>query len=125
MLINFVQGRLFAAVHTHIRDRIETNNPSPIIFSRQSAAMLMHGFLNTMVKTAYNHVLCKVIYLSFFILLKGANAEQVCKIIKGLLQRITTSKQLSPIAIGVAYLLRISITIYLELNSPEITLFFS
>jgi len=60
----------------------------------------MIGVKNTELNKKHERTMCE----SFYTI-----AEQVCKIIKGLLQRITNSKQLSPIAIGVAYLLRISI----------------
>ena len=41
------------AIHSHIRDEVETNNYSPFVFSRHSAAMLAVGLKNTKEKTAY------------------------------------------------------------------------
>ncbi len=40
-----MQGRKFDAIQTHMRDNAETNNISPIIFSRLSTATLFVGFL--------------------------------------------------------------------------------
>lgn len=37
------QGRMFATVKSHMRDKDETNTLSPILFSRHSAARLADG----------------------------------------------------------------------------------
>jgi hypothetical protein len=47
-LINNVQGRMFVAVDSHMRDWLETIKPSPFISPRHSAAMLVSGLKSTM-----------------------------------------------------------------------------
>lgn len=36
---------MFVTVKSHMRDRLETNKPSPILISRHSAAMLRDGLI--------------------------------------------------------------------------------
>ena len=39
------QDRMFVAIESHMRDKGETNTPSPILFSRHSVAMLSDGLI--------------------------------------------------------------------------------